>query len=123
MDRLKINGMLLPDTYVERGSYHFDKQDRVIDQYTDADGIDHVIVSQKKRVVITFNFREHDIAEHAEFAKYLLARENATVDYYDDYLMENHSGNFRILSVDFNHYRKVGNEIKYAPASVTLTEY
>ncbi|MBQ0112234.1 MAG: hypothetical protein KBT03_03800 [Bacteroidales bacterium] len=123
IQRLKINGIVLPDTYVARGSYHFTKNDRIIDQYTDADFTDHVIVSKNRKVVISFNFREHDIDEHNNFVRFLEKRESVEVEYYDDYTMEEKTGVFKMSAVDFQHYRKSKYNIQYAPASVTLTEY
>lgn len=121
--RLRIGDHLIDDSMIQRGSYSFKKEDRVIDSYTDADMRLHEIVANHPRVVILFSFREHDSSEHLSFARCINNKNNVEVQYWDDEEEMYLDGNFKIDAVEFSHRNIHGDNILYNSANVKLTEY
>lgn len=121
--RLKIKGVILPNTYVARGSYSLKTEMRTAYTWTDANLTDHIMSNGKTRTTVSFGLRPHSMVEHGEIIAALPGRENLEVEYWDDYTQNYRTGNFGCSEFTFSHINAVGNDISYDATSITLTEY
>lgn len=121
--RVKIGENIVSDMLVAKGTYSFQKQDRVIESYDDEEGITHEIVAKKKKVVISFSFKEHELDEHQSIADFIKEKNNVNIQYWDDEECEYKDGLFKISGGTFSHRTTHGENIKYNACPVTLEEY
>lgn len=121
--RLKIDDTIVPNEIIARGTFSFQKVDRIIDSYEDEKGVTHEVVADKKRVLIGFSFKEHDSSEHLVFCRYINKKDNVSVEYYDDEENVYEPGIFKIEASAFTHRNVIGNNILYNSCAIKLTEY
>lgn len=121
--RLKINNVIVPENHISRGSYSISADDRIIDDWQDADLIDHVATINTKKHTINFSFREHDSSEHSIFSGYLASTQNIPVQYYDDLTDTYITGSFHTDGVSFSHETIRSGRIWYDDTPVKLEEY
>lgn len=121
--RLKINGVTVPENHIARGSYSISANDRVIDEWQDADLVDHVSTINTRQHLINFSFREHDSPEHSVFIGYLSSTQDITVQYYDDLTDSYLTGSFHTDGVNFSHQTIRSGRIWYNETPVELKEY
>ena len=121
--RLKINNITVPENHIGRGSYNLHVEDRIIDEWTDGDRINHVSSIGSKRHTITFSLRQHASDEHATFLSYVAQTKNIPVQYYDDMTDTYKTGSFHIEGIDFAHQTVRSGMIWYDDTPVILEEY
>lgn len=121
--RVKINGHIVSNNMIAKGSYSQKKADRVIDEWNDADDVQHTVAMKNKRVTITLQLREHDLTEHAAFAALTENTLNVPVEYYDDQTQVYLTGTFRMKEVTFEHGEATDKTIRYSETEIELTEY
>lgn len=121
--RLKINNLTLPENFIGLGSYSMTTEDRVIDQWTDANLTDHVATIGTKKHVIKFALRQHNSDEHATFLQYVSSTKGVTVQYFDDETNDYVTGSFHIEGITFPHKTVRSGMIWYDEVDVTLEEY
>lgn len=122
--RLKIEGIILPNEFITRGSYSVNSEaKRVIKKWTDANQIDHVTYAAERRSTITFRLRQHNLTEHLQIAAAVKKRSDINIEYYNDSTGEYSTGIFDCGDVIFPHLNATKNDIIYAAVSVTFTEY
>jgi hypothetical protein len=121
--RIKVNGNVIPNALIAKGSYKFKKISRVIASYYDAAGYLHEEKSPRERTSITFAIRERNRAEHESIIGAFLKRENVVVVYWDE-----ESGIYReaickIGDIDISHLNTIGGDINYAEMPISIEEY
>lgn len=121
--RVYIEAYKVPETMIEKGSFSFKKEPRVIDSWTDANGIDHEVYAQKKRVTMSFKIREHDSSIHDMIGHYFHDRSDVQVAYFDDEYNDYQTGKFKMYGIEYKHHRVFGGKIMYEPTQVILREY
>lgn len=120
--RVKINGHIVSNNMIAKGSYSQKKADRVIDEWNDADDVQHTVAMKNKRVTITLQLREHDLTEHAVFAALTEKSLNVPVEYFDDQTQAYLTGTFRMKEVTFEHGEATDKTIRYSETEIELTE-
>lgn len=121
--RLKIEGVKVPNSYIAKGTFFQENQDRVLRQWTDATHTDHRDVATKKRLYITFSLRSHKSDEHAAFASLIAKREQVAVEFYDRQTDTYKNATCWIQAPAFNDENILGDKILFGETSVTITEY
>lgn len=121
--RVKINGNIVRNQIIVRGSYSAQKERRVLAKYYDGYGVKHEELSPRETVTISFTIREHNIAEHAEIMKILETENNVEVEYWDDKKLVYNIGYFKIESYKIEHQNAFQNNIMYKSMPLTLKEY
>lgn len=121
--RIKINGRILDNQLIARGSYSILPKQRVIAEYYDQLGVRHEELSPRKTVEISFTIREHDMQEHREIMKLLEDENHVEVEYWDDKKMAYGLGDFKIENYKLEHKNAFKNDIRYKDTPITLREY
>lgn len=121
--RVKINGLVIPETLIARGSYNFVKESRVIRSYTDANGTKHEDVYEDKKASIKFSLRERNLLEQLQLMGLFDKTENVPVEYWDDYSCIYQTGVFKMKAPQINHKNAVGENIEYNSTPIQLDEY
>lgn len=121
--RLNINGTVLNDTLVSKGSYTFKKEKRLSGKWVDLNGLTHEDVLASRKVLITFNLRERNLEEQEAIKAIFEHTERVAVTYWDDYACEYNGGTFVMTAPTINHMTIEPNGIVYAATSVKLEEY
>ena len=120
--RLIVNGIMIDNTLIQKGSYSFAKEKRIANSFKDAALIEHQQVLPTRKVVINFSLRERDLAEQDSLKGIFGVQENVPVTYWDDYECEYKSSVFYMSTPKFSHRNAIGG-LNYAPTPITLTEY
>lgn len=121
--RIKINGNVIKNQMIVRGSYSFEKAERKLTEYYDQLGVRHEELSPRKTAIISFTIRERTLSENTEIMSILEVEENAEVEYWDDKKGEYRSGYFKIESYKLGHHNAFENDIRYKDTPITLREY
>lgn len=121
--RIKVNGKVISNNLIAKGSYKFKKISRVLASYYDAAGYLHEEKSPRERVSINFTIRERNRAEHESIIGAFLKRENAVVVYWDE-----GSGTYKetlckIGDINISHLNTIGGSINYAGMPIAIEEY
>lgn len=120
--RLKINGVVYPNSNMQRGSYSITEQKRVVEIWTDANLVEHEITTGVTKAVISFAIRQHDGEEHDAIVNALKPENGLQIEYWSDLHGEYKTGVFRRSDVAFRHRNVIGSNVVYDAAQVTLTE-
>lgn len=118
--RIKINGTVISDLMIKRGSYYATPTQRVISSYYDAAGGYHEELSPVKKMEIGFTVREHDMDEHIAIMSAFPER-NVSVEYWNDTTGEYKMGVFRVDDLKASHKSAAGR-IRYGEIPVKLKE-
>lgn len=122
--RLKINGYIIENKNIARGSYSIIRKRRVIASYYDAAGYKHEELSRRETHDITFTIREMSDAEYNSVIRPALEKTDWTeVEYWDDIKQEYGIGYFKIKEYTLSHENALKNEIRYKSTQITLEEY
>lgn len=121
--RIKIEGKIVPNTMIAKGSYSLTKEDRVSESYIDADGIEHISTYGSERVKIDFQIKEHNMEEHESILHFIKKKNDITVEYFDDSKSEYEEGSFRMKEIKFAHVNAFNEEIIYENIPISLEEY
>lgn len=121
--RIKINGNIIENTMIERGSYSFEKKRRIIREYFDSTGTKHQILSPRETATVTFTLKERNLQEHSVVMKTLEIENNVEVEYWNDKKLKYELGYFKIESYRLEHSNATKGDINYKSTPITLTEY
>lgn len=121
--RIKINGRIISENLISKGSYSSQRVERVLDEYVDAFGVSHETLSKHRPMRISFTIRERSIIEQKELNGIFENCENVPVEYWDDVSAEYKSGIFKMESPTFKHRNTRGHTINYAKTTINLKEY
>lgn len=121
--RVKINGIIIQNVMIKRGSFSCKKVRRTILSKYDAAGVLHEIKSAHETYEISFTIRERSIEEHAEIMQALQKQDQVTVEFWNDFLVEYSTGIFRIEDFACEHTNVTGDSLRYKDLPLTLKEY
>ena len=118
--RVKINGTVIDNMMIVRGSYSMKPEQRVIDSYYDAAGTYHEELGPVK-ANIQFSIRDRSMEEQAVIAA-AFSNRNVTVQYWDDTKLDYATGTFRVENPTYTHSYAVHDRIRYGEAAMELKE-
>ena len=118
--RIKVNGTIIDNMMIKRGTYYSVPTTRVISSYYDAAGGFHEELSPVKKMEIGFTIREHYLEEHAAIMSAFPER-NVLVEYWNDTTGEYKTSVFRVDDLTTSHKYTAGG-IRYAEIPVKLKE-
>jgi len=118
--RIKVNGTIISDFMIKRGSYNSMPKSRVLASYYDAAGNPHEELSPVKKMEINFTIREHDMEEHLAIMSAFPER-NVFVEYWNDTTGAYATGVFRVEDMKTPHKHAAGG-IRYGEILVKLKE-
>lgn len=119
--RIKVNGTIISDFMIKRGSYHSLPKSRVLASYYDAAGGFHEELSPVAKMEISFTIREHDMEEHTAFLSAFSTGRNVSVEYWNDTTGAYATGVFRVEDMKMPHKHAAGG-IRYGEIAVKLKE-
>jgi len=120
--RIKVNGHIIDNTMITKGSYTSTQTRRVIASYYDAAGGFHEELSPAVKMKIGFTIREHDMEEHTALLSAFSTGRNVTVEYWNDTTGSYATGVFRVEDFSVPHQYALQNRIRYGAISVKLKE-
>jgi hypothetical protein len=118
--RIKVNGTIIDNMMIKRGTYYSVPTTRVLSSYYDAAGGFHEELSPVKKMEIGFTIREHDAEEHTAIVSAFTGR-NVSVEYWNDTTGEYNMGVFRADDLKTSHKYAAGG-IRYGEIPVKLKE-
>jgi len=119
--RLKVNGLIISDMTIKKGSYNATPKNRVLASYHDAAGGYHEELAPEPKMEINFSFRAHEMEEHAALMAPFGTERNAVVEYWNDRIGEYSVGIFRVEDMKFPH-KSAARRIRYGEIAVKLKE-
>lgn len=118
--RIKVNGTIIDNMMIKRGTYYSVPTTRVISSYYDAAGGFHEELSPVKKMEIGFTIREHSAEEHAAIMAAFPER-NVLVEYWNGRTGVYDVGVFRADDLKESHKHAAGG-IRYKEIPVKLKE-
>ena len=118
--RIKVNGTIIDNMMIKRGTYYSVPTTRVLSSYYDAAGGFHEELSPAKKMEIGFTIREHSAEEHTAIMSAFSGR-NVSVEYWNDTTGEYKMGVFRVDDLKASHKHTAGG-IRYGDIPVKLKE-
>lgn len=120
--RVKINGTEVPNMLVASGSYSYVKDRRLVQRYTDGNGITHEEYHETTKALIGFSLRERNLEEQKSIKGIFAMQDKVSVEYWDDYACEYKTGTFRMAAPKITHSKAVGSDILYNATPIVLGE-
>lgn len=120
--RIKINGNIIANTMLKKGSYTSKQTRMVIASYYDAAGGFHEELSPAVKMEIGFTIREHDMEEHAALLSAFSTGRNVTAEYWNDRTETYATGVFRVEDFEVPHQYALQKKIQYGEIPVKLKE-
>lgn len=118
--RLRVNGAIIENLMIVRGSYKMKPEQRVFASYYDANGTYCEELSPVK-ANIQFSIRDRSMEEQAVIAAAFSSR-NVSVEYWNDATMKYDTGTFRVENPTYTHSYAVKDRIRYGQAAIVLKE-
>lgn len=120
--RLKINGVIFPNTYMVKGSWKcLPNKRRLVNSYYTADGKRHEIFSPVTKVDIRFSIRESNMDDHVKIAAFFTEKENVQVTFWNDTTCVYETRTCKISDISWAS-TALGSTLLYHAASVVITE-
>lgn len=120
--RIKVNGHIIKNSMIAKGSYYSKPTRRVIASYYDAAGGYHEELSPAVKMEIGFTIREHDMEEHTALLSAFSTGRNVQVEYWNDATESYATGVFRVEDLKVPHKYALPGRIQYGDISVKLKE-
>lgn len=121
--RLKINGVVFPNSYIQKGTYSCLRKKRVIDNWTDGNLIEYELTAPTRKAVISFQLREHNSSEHSLMMPFFQEDDYISIEYYSDREDAYFTGTFRMSDMVFSDRTANDSSIEYNRTLVTFTEH
>lgn len=121
--RVKINGNVVSDNMIARGSYSAQKKKRMLAEYHDANGDRHEETSIREKTEISFDIRERTMKEQSSLSGIWEVCENLFVEYWNDKNATYEAGLFKMESPVFKHRNTLGGTVNYDRTTINLREY
>lgn len=119
--RIKVNGTIIDNMVIKRGTYYAVPTTRVLSSYYDAAGGFHEELSPVKKMEIGFTIREHSAEEHTAIISAFSTGRNVSVEYWNDTTGVYDVGVFRVDDLKASHKHTAGG-IRYKETPVKLKE-
>jgi hypothetical protein len=120
--RVKINGTEVPNMLVASGSYSYVREKRLVQAYTDGNGITHEEYYETTKALIGFALRQRNLEEQRSIKGIFAMQDTVSVEYWDDYDCEYKTGTFRMAAPKITHSKAVGSDILYNATQIVLGE-
>lgn len=120
--RVKINGKILKNNMIAKGTYSCVEGKRISDTWEDLNLIEHEYVLENTKTQISFSIREHRLSEHEDVISCFTAMNDVTVEYWSDTSMTYKTGVFNIEEITYSHSDAFDDEIFYKATKVTMIE-
>lgn len=120
--RVKINGTEVPNILVASGSYSYVREKRLVQAYTDGNGISHEEYHETSKATIGFALKQRNLEEQQSIKGIFTTQGIVSVEYWDDYDCEYKTGTFRMAAPKITHRKAVGNDILYNATQIVLGE-
>ncbi len=121
--RIKINGIIVNDNFISRGSYSAERAEKVLYEYYDADGERHEELSGHVIIKISFSIRQRNMKEQAQLYGIFKQQNNVPVEYWDDISAEYKEGIFKMKKPVIKHRNTINGSISYDKTAIVLEEY
>ena len=121
--RVIIEGTTVPDNLIARGSWNFDKKKRITGSYVDGNQIEHEDVLPNRKVDIQFAIKPRTLEEQETIKGIFQKQEHVSVTYWDDWLCEYRTGDFKMDSPACQHKNTLYGTINYLATPIHLMEY
>lgn len=121
--RVKINGIIIENNMIIKGSYSTEKSRRVLSEYYDQKGIKHQELSPRETITINFTLKERNIKEQEIVMKALSVENYVEVEYWDDKKLQYELGYFKIETYKLEHKAASRTDIRYKDTPLILKEY
>lgn len=120
--RLKIDGVILPNSMIAKGSYSAKDDARVVETWTDGYLVEHQIISDNRKARIRFSMIEHDSTNHADFIAYLQKNDDISVEFYNDRTDSYRTANCRLSPLQFSGRSSYGGKLQYNKTAIEFIE-
>lgn len=120
--RVIIDGNIVPNSMIAKGTYSFTKQRRKAGSYTNAMGLDYVNYYNARKAIIEFSLRERSLEEQKSIANLFQLGNTVNVTYWDDYTCTYATGTFYMNTPVISHLSVSNNDIQYATTQIKLEE-
>lgn len=119
---LKINGIVLPNRYINMETYSSKPIiRRVLNSYYSQDGVFHENYSSHTTSVISFSTSTLKKAAVEAFLSYFPAKSGLTIEFWNQETATYYtSTTFNVDDLEFRHYKVRANDIIYQPISIVL---
>ena len=121
--RLKINGTVFPNLYMERGSWSCKPNKRLVRSWYDANGTLHEDYHESEKAEISFKVRASNLADHKAIVPFFAEHENVAIEYWDDEACVYKEGIGKIDHITWQHSNALTTEIWYKAAQVNIMLY
>lgn len=121
--RLKINGTVFPNHYMQRGSWSCLPHKRLVRSWYDANGTLHEDYHEANQVEISFKIRESNLEDHEKIVPFFTQHENVLVDYWDDEACVYKRASCKISHISWLHTNAIHSDVLYRAAQVYITSY
>lgn len=120
--RIKVNGRIIDNMMIVKGTYYSKPTRRVVSSYYDAAGGFHEELSPVVKMEIGFTIREHDMEEHTALLSAFSTGRNVSVEYWNDTTGSYATAVFRAEDFTTPHQYALQNRIRYGEITVLLKE-
>ena len=120
--RLIINGTIISNDLVQKGTYKATPTKRIVATWLDANFVEHQDVLPTRKMDIQFSLRQRSLAEQDYLKGIFATQESVSVTYWDDKTCDYKTGSFYMDAPEFSHISTVGG-INYAETPIHLVEY
>ena len=121
--RLIINGTVIDNTMIARGTYQFTKVKRMVSTWNDANLIEHQELLSNRKVEISFSLRQRTLADQETIKGIFALQENVPVTYWDDYDCTYRTSTFYMQAPKITHTNTATGDILYNATAINLVEY
>jgi hypothetical protein len=120
--RLKFGDTIISNDLIQKGTYNFSKEKRILSTWKDAEAVEHQKVLPDRKVHIKFSLRERNLTEQESVTAIFATQDNITITYWDDYACVYDSSTFYMQAPTITHRNTVGG-INYDATPIDLVEY
>lgn len=121
--RLKINGTVFPNAYMQRGTWSAQFPKILVRSWRNTAGVLKEDYFPDKKAEISFNVKVHETGEHSEIAAFFNEKENVVAEVWDDDASEYRTIKCKIGTVRWAHSNAISSRIVYKPTTIKITEY
>ena len=120
--RLKIDGVVFPNSYIAKGSYSAVDKKRVVETWVDANQVEHEVTTGQAKANIAFSLIEHNSEKHSELMKFFQKDDDIRVEFYNDRTDAYRVANCRLVDISFSHSNTYGGKVQYNSTAINFIE-
>lgn len=120
--KLKIDGVVFPNSYIAKGTYYAVNKKRVVEIWKDANQVEHEITAGTPKANISFSLIEHDSTTHSKMIAFFQKEDDIVVEFYDDKKDTYREAICRLEAIKWGHRSSYGGKIQYKATAITLIE-